>query len=693
MSTSSDRLRRLQQIVESDEPMDRLGRLQQITQSGGAPAAREPSGLSGGLRTAAQGATLGFGDELEALARGAGALVPGGRSPREAFGAGLEEARGDIEQFREEHPVLAPALEIGGGLATGGAGLLRSGARVGAKTVGRGLLKRLAGTQAARGAAEGAIAGAGAAEGGIPQRLAGAAVGGTIGAATGGVLGGAGALTRPAGQRAARAVESAMGRQGAPDIAGAVSRLRPGETIMDIAEETPGASTRRRLLGARGGTPIQRLARGAESLGGEGGEEIRQFLTERSARAADDVTEALSRHSGLTFENAVQTAEDMVRRQAERAAPLYDEARKHGVPLEGELAAALKLPRFQEAYERGRRIAAVQDIELPDIKTFMRQADESAASATRQLSDMGFTAEQIARMDIPTGAAFEGEIPIQAIDYMKRGLNDLISSRPEGLGSEEARVLNERLNRVLRSVDERVPEYKAARAAFAGDAAVREAFDAGREGSPALGLKRFTQEDPRVIARALQDMTPSEQELYRRGAFDDVREIIEGSADNRDLTKRLFGNETMRKRLRLLFPDEGEFQQFEDEMVRLRRQAGTEQFVLGGSPTARIQAEQRALEGGAPEILGGVAQVGISPQWAAMGLARRGAAALGQRGGRRTSAELAPMLTATSESAPAVGRMLQDLTNQMARRDRLLGVARRGLVTEPGLEAGRAVSR
>jgi hypothetical protein len=82
----------------------------------------DQSGLAGFARTAAQGATFGFSDELGGVGKFISALAPGGRpigEARQAYTEGRDVARENLAQFREEHGKTALAAEALGGLATG----------------------------------------------------------------------------------------------------------------------------------------------------------------------------------------------------------------------------------------------------------------------------------------------------------------------------------------------------------------------------------------------------------------------------------------------------------------------------------------------------------------------------------------------------------------------------------------------
>lgn len=148
-------------------------------------------------RSAAQGLTFDFGDELLGL-------LP------QSMGGGddaKEEMRLRQDLFRDQHPVADGVAGIAGSLPTA---LLFPGGEAAtvAKTVARG---------AAFGAGAGALAGAGRGEGGVGDRASGAAVGGLLGAGLGAAIptaAGAYAASRPAavaGRRLGHAIEESGG--------------------------------------------------------------------------------------------------------------------------------------------------------------------------------------------------------------------------------------------------------------------------------------------------------------------------------------------------------------------------------------------------------------------------------------------------------------------------------------------------
>tara|TARA_Y100000592_G_scaffold65422_1_gene101775 strand:- start:567 stop:2165 length:1599 start_codon:yes stop_codon:yes gene_type:complete len=143
----------------------------------------EKSSFAGDLtRATAQGLTFGFGDEIEALFKSA---TSGDITYEEA----VKQARGKLDRFRKENPVIAYGSEIAGSIPTmlGGGAVLRGiqGAKklADASKVGQAVKS---------GAVSGGIYGAGTGEG-----AEGKALGVATGGALGGVLGGATAKIFP----------------------------------------------------------------------------------------------------------------------------------------------------------------------------------------------------------------------------------------------------------------------------------------------------------------------------------------------------------------------------------------------------------------------------------------------------------------------------------------------------------------
>ena len=138
--TQRDTSGQLWKLVEYDENGE--GQWTKVVEEGGG-GREKPSGRGrekvplGFLRTAAQGATLGFSDELAGLLKG---FTPGGpKGFKAGYKEGVEGERGKLHAYREQNPLGAIGAEALGGLGTGfglAGGARAIGARVLPKAVG-----------------------------------------------------------------------------------------------------------------------------------------------------------------------------------------------------------------------------------------------------------------------------------------------------------------------------------------------------------------------------------------------------------------------------------------------------------------------------------------------------------------------------------------------------------------------------
>ena len=588
-------------------------------------------GLARGLLLkGTQGALMGAGDEIGAAIRAIPRLVPGGKSPLQGFREALESSRGAQQQFSKQHPFLAGAADIGGtigsAVATGGAGMLARPVVGGAIMGGVEAFNRAEGNPLER----------------APEAAVGTALGGAVGGTANKVLEVASPLARTlfgnVKDRALGKFAGAVEREGLrpADLSRLAATARPEETILDVVAE-------------RG--PVQRLGRAVEAIPSKGSKAITDVLADRASRAPTRVRSTLQGKTGLTFEDAVATVDDLVEMRKMSAKVLYDRAYERTVPLAAFGDVFSHAP-FRAAYNKGVQLAKYDGVTLPPMEML---------------------------------ANFANGVPVQAVDYMKRGMDELIDKRFRAgkLGTTEARSLRNKVKGMLTRVDEAVPEYKVARDQFAGDTEVMDAFKRGRES--------FLKEDPRLVSRDLDTMSPSVSEFYRRGALDAVRERLEKSADGRDLSKLLTGNSEMRTRIRALFDTDADYNSFVQEMVRERRMYQTGQFVGGqGSRTTPLAEDVADLRLQNPRL----GDLLLIPK-------RLAASAIDSGIGRRLRNvdeavvdEIAPMLTKPlSSTGFSLQKALEKYAKQAAERAARRGVGTRTLSAGAGGFVGSSTNR
>lgn len=331
----------------------------------------EPS-ISGALRSIGQGVSFNFGDEIEARLRSLGPET-------------YDEAKGkidkDLTEFRAAAPGKAFALEMGGGLLSGGA--IAKGAGAGLK--GTKALAKLAGS----GAASGAVAGAGASEGSLKDRAVGGALGGTLGAGLGALA--SRAIPKAAGTRIGGKVASVLS-QPVENVPGAVKGLVGSGAATSTLDPPPAIVALAKRLTNRGGQTVddiqprvqqfadvpesrildvvgkegQRHARGMRAVGGPAALKIDEALDAGHAAQKGSIESTMTGGAGRT--DRVALARELLERQRANAQPLYQKAFASRAPIEDDvIAEILSRPGMQDLVDQYARNEAIAGRKVPRI--------------------------------------------------------------------------------------------------------------------------------------------------------------------------------------------------------------------------------------------------------------------------------------------------------------------------------------
>jgi hypothetical protein len=404
-----------------------------------------------------QNASLNFADEIEA---GVEHLIPGGPDYSEA----KERAQADYAAIPAKVRVpsaiagaltsvaaSAPLGVIKGSAALGGieaAGraegvekkvlLAPVGAGIGA-LLGKGgeLLGRLGGRRAATilGGGVGAATGDGAYD-----RAENAAIGATgvnLAARAGGKV--AAAVSRnPSATRALGKLTQALEREGLDEskISAMAADNVPGTNIVNAGK--PGGS-------------IQRLARAAESIPGEGSQQIRGTLGKQGALEPSRAEKAARRALGSRFKPPPpESVKDARKAISSEARPAYAELR--GKTVSGEKLFELfnDEPVARDIWNRARELSAKR------AKAGFDDAEELPELFKASEDGMvGFTQQ---------------EVPVLGLDMMKRALRSVVdrsrnSANP--IDAEEATILGKRLEDIIETAKQESPEYAKALSTFA----------------------------------------------------------------------------------------------------------------------------------------------------------------------------------------------------------------------------------
>jgi hypothetical protein len=625
--------------------------------------------ITGGVRAFARGVpALGaFADEanaataatvapfMEPMLRNAPGMVQqlAGYDPNMEIGdAGDWQARYDAakslqtltdQQYDQENPVLSPSLQVGGAIGGTIAGLRvlspLSTAAVGADA---GLLMR-SGAAAVEGAGLGAIHGYGSGQGSWtdPSRLKGAGGGAVLGGLAGGtfpvaahaagqgwratggrvidairgeraVQGGASAEAEriaralrgdaPAAERATMEGQMATAMQ--PELRARASEVDDAYVriakALERGKTTPGeAIARVEALGPHGvladvSPAAQDLMRAAINRPGKGSTIAEANLSPRqrgvfnkdtgeydvrpsSLRITDEAAEGL----GVGGRGYNETADALLATRKATAGPAYAKAYQAPPADLGEFRDFAGSPLFKKAYERARSISEKEFVTLPDGTEVIQP--------------------------LPQRLTSNATLDWRTLDLMKQGLDDLIKEgKVQGIGVNEQGAIKGYLQRFVAKLDGLNPDYKVARETFAGPTAMRDALEEGRA---------LLREDAYTIGKRLGEMTPSEQEMVRLGALQELQTKLGNANVTFDAANQaglLKPNQLAR--FKELFPTREAFSKFITTLENEKAMFSTNQAAFGNSTTAKqilnvMEPSDPQLEG-AGLALTGVAQGG-----------------------------------------------------------------------------------
>ena len=589
----------------------------------------------GAGRSLAQGATFGFADELESLMKSLS-----GQGSYEQNLAALELAK---QKYGQENPKTALATEIAGGLPYAllpflGTARYAQMAKDAAPLVRAGVT---AGASAVTGALTGALGGAGAA--GVGERVAGAQAGGTLGGLVGGA---APVLTKGVGMAGSKVVDVTSGIPILQQVGKAVG-VATGQSVdyanrakakllealyrdkvspadlekMILAsanlEKTITRTTKPVGIADIAGENVRSLADVAQKYPSTARQVAKTALEERAAGQGERIQADISKYLG-GFTDPFEYTAAIAQRQKQVSSPLYQKAYAYGEVTDPNVLKYLELPQFKTATKEAQGLLAAE----------------------------GRTVD----MSRPT---------VETLDNIKRGLDALIFAQiKEGKLSELGKIYKKKKNEFLSELDTAVPDFGRARATFAGEAELLDATKLGQD-----FYKQTSSEANRTFAK----LSASEQEAYKVGALDAVKEKIISAKDTADIRKKIFGSPAERSRVSSLFPDDATFKQFEKDMMTESMMRKTQEKILGNSATFERQIAGQSLEA-EPSFIGQLIEQG--PLRGTLGYLK----AQGQGVAGQTAEELGPMLfklgdpRANLETLKALSAYEKYLLEQEARK-------------------------
>jgi hypothetical protein len=332
---------------------------------------------------------------------------------------------------------------------------------------------------------------------------------------------------------------------------------RDGSTLDDLVDQARLAIKQGKpvSLADIGGENVRGLMAAAANVPGKAKQALTTDVMDRQAGQGGRLLQDAAGKMKLGLQNVYALKDKLIAQRSRDAKPLYDAAYAKSVQLDGALQQQLDNPEFQRAYTLGKSIAAIEGVELPPLYV---------------------VGEDGAKIWAP-------EVPVQALDYMKRGLNKRISAginAKAGVDRTAAHHLRDRMEGILQSVDKQVPEYGIARGFFKGESEAIDALELGRS---------FNGMHPDQVAHTYGQMSTVEKEMARTGYLEGLEKAIGGNkAYGADHAKGVFGSPFAKERVKVLFGDAA------DDMIdAIKTEAAFSRTAgkLHGSRTAPLAAE------------------------------------------------------------------------------------------------------
>lgn len=530
-------------------------------------------------------ATFQFGDEMEAAARAAVSGKP--------YKDVVNEVREDYSQYRLAHPGEATALELAGGVGSafipgvGIGGKLVQGA-LGINKIASPILR--AGTTAA---VEGGLTGLGTAEdkfGNPLDAAAKTATGAVMGLGTGTAVAALPKFLQGPLNLINRRKSEGDAAEKALEITSQALR-RDEATPFDIYAQSAAARAEGApiTLADTGGANMSKLT---ETVLGrpskEGGQLTEDLITMQQGsrgRVQERVGEGVSKN--VDYDVAKQDVTERLRNTFETAyKPAYARGAVDDPTINQLVNSPSVAPFWGDVMKAMQTKADSLGVKIEDIMPIRLKAvlDETGAPIIDP-----FTKTPLMQ---PAG----GSAPtVEALDALKKAMDEGIDARfrQSGLSKTQAGFLRDIRNGVVSRLDDLVPEYRAARAQYRGDAEVRSAYDLGMGLNLERGAKPVDQMRPKEFSNIFSGMSKAEQEAVRVGYGNKLINDMAKTSRNRDWAGDIINNPNRAKILETMYPNPNEFALFEQALRRESKMYKNRGKVLGGSPTAgRLAAKE-----------------------------------------------------------------------------------------------------
>lgn len=265
---------------------------------------------------------------------------------------------------------------------------------------------------------------------------------------------------------------------------------------------------------------------------------------------------------------------------------LYKRQEGQAERMRGEIDAVLDAPDITV----NQAIDDVERIAQPQIQRLYKEAGETALEISPTVrgllegdSAAGRAQDEVQRRLADLRVDPERSVTnFDLINVTKQVLDDQISEAVRAGRRGEVQNLITVRNQLIADADKTMPTYRQARDLFAGKMAMQDAAKLGQL------IRKIHPDD---MADMVKTLSVAERKMFNIGAREALLRGIDDTNITADVVRRLFGKNGDVKKLRILFPNNDDFNRFQKSMRREAEFILTRNTAIGNSSTAGQAAD------------------------------------------------------------------------------------------------------
>lgn len=387
-----------------------------------------------------------------------------------------------------------------------------------------------------------------------------------------GLAPGRGMPTAPFGEiNAARRAGSVAEKGAAKVLKRFDENAKAGGLTAQQALDDINKSSSPKMLADVGGEPVRALGGNVARQPGPARAVADRNLTQRDQGAPARIDAEIDKRIA-GGPSMFQTAKALVQARSGAARPLYEAMEKLQNIWSPRLQQFLDSPEIQKGLARGFNLERI---------------DALAEGRTFDPTQMGVD------LDAEGNIKLVRAPNMRVLDIAKRGLDAMIGDERNDFGqlSTNGRSYEKLRRAYIGEIDalDKDGLYRQARQAWSGPSASLDALTAGK----AIFQGNRTGEE---IAAEFNALSPGDQEFYRVGVADKLRERLHSAGLSSDESKAIIRSEMVKRQLAPIFRSAKEYDAFVDTIADERQMHGTKTGTLGGSATAKRLAEDESAD-------------------------------------------------------------------------------------------------